>query len=157
MSRRRIFKKLPTCLDSKLWSSHGYKQIFANQVKKGDAVSLMKSGHDYYAEFGKEPWPMTDPSWDPYFRKDGAKVVVATSAHQPMGKDGLVVPECRQWPYFTYEAPNNICFKCSIPMYLWFHAQGAICKSCHDVSLVVCECGGDKLKTTHSDWCPKHE
>ena len=23
-------------------------------------------------------------------------------------------------------------------------------------SVTVCECGGDKARTTHSDWCPKH-
>ena len=22
---------------------------------------------------------------------------------------------------------------------------------------IKCECGGDKAKTTHSDWCPKYE
>ncbi len=25
-----------------------------------------------------------------------------------------------------------------------------------DEDVVICECGAEKVKTTHSDWCPKY-
>ena len=53
----------------------------------------------------------------------------------------------RLWQHF-YKAPNlNI-----RPLYYNLWAPLQISK----LSLKpICECGGDKCNTTHSDWCPK--